>query len=49
MVPESIVRFGTRVAGRDGVQTLKAQDDQIKWVAFLTALGHWLTTFDRPF
>ncbi|KAM7271708.1 hypothetical protein ACFE04_030922 [Oxalis oulophora] len=29
-VPESIVRFGTRLAGRDGVQTLKAEDDQIK-------------------
>ena len=33
-VPESVVRFGTRVAGRDGVQTLKAEDDRIKWVPF---------------
>ncbi|GMY29986.1 rhizopine catabolism protein moca [Fagus crenata] len=30
-VPESVVRFGTRVAGRDGVQTLKAEDDRIKY------------------
>ncbi|KAM7272446.1 hypothetical protein ACFE04_027109 [Oxalis oulophora] len=30
-VPESIVRFGTRLAGRDGVQTLKAEDDRIKY------------------
>ncbi|KAJ7952528.1 inositol 2-dehydrogenase 2 [Quillaja saponaria] len=30
-VPESIVRFGTRVAGRDAVQTLKADDDRIKY------------------
>jgi hypothetical protein len=29
-VPESLVRFGTRVAGRDGVQTLKAEDRRIK-------------------
>ncbi|RXI00995.1 hypothetical protein DVH24_001229 [Malus domestica] len=30
-VPESIVRFGTRVDGRNGVQTLKAENDQIKY------------------
>ncbi|CAB4309976.1 unnamed protein product [Prunus armeniaca] len=30
-VPESIVRHGTRVGGRDGVQTLKAENDQIKY------------------
>ncbi|KAB1216998.1 Rhizopine catabolism protein MocA [Morella rubra] len=30
-VPESIARFGTRVAGRDGVQTLKAEDSRIKY------------------
>ncbi|ONI06519.1 hypothetical protein PRUPE_5G066000 [Prunus persica] len=30
-VPESIVRHGTRVEGRDGVQTLKAENDQIKY------------------
>ncbi|KAK9274690.1 hypothetical protein L1049_021941 [Liquidambar formosana] len=30
-VPESIVRLGTRVAGRDGVQTLKAEDSRIKY------------------
>ncbi|XP_050376218.1 uncharacterized protein LOC126793665 [Argentina anserina] len=30
-VPESIVRWSTRVAGRDGVETLKAENDQIKY------------------
>lgn len=30
-VPESIVRFGTRQKGRDGVHTLKAEDDRIKY------------------
>ncbi|XP_065857826.1 uncharacterized protein [Euphorbia lathyris] len=30
-VPESIVRYGTRVAGRAGVQTLKAEDDRIQY------------------
>lgn len=30
-VPESIVRFGTREKGRDGVHTLKAKDDRIKY------------------
>ncbi|KAJ8754708.1 hypothetical protein K2173_011123 [Erythroxylum novogranatense] len=30
-VPESIVRFGTRAAGREGVRTLKAEDDRIKY------------------
>lgn len=30
-VPESIVRFGTREKGRDGVHTLKAEDDRIKY------------------
>ncbi|XP_074264773.1 uncharacterized protein LOC141587220 [Silene latifolia] len=30
-VPEGIVRFGTRVAGRDGVQTIKTVDDRIKY------------------
>lgn len=28
------MRFGKREAGRDGVHTLKAEDDRIKWVAF---------------
>ena len=37
-VPESIVRFGTREKGRDGVHTLKAEDDRIKWVAFSKSL-----------
>ncbi|CAA0824404.1 Oxidoreductase family protein [Striga hermonthica] len=30
-VPESIVRWGTRVEGRDGVKTLKAEDVRIKY------------------
>ncbi|XP_022154836.1 uncharacterized protein LOC111021995 [Momordica charantia] len=30
-VPENIVRFGTRVNGRDGVETLKAEDGRIKY------------------
>lgn len=30
-VPESIVRFATREAGRKNVQTLKAEDDRIKY------------------
>ncbi|KAG2679892.1 hypothetical protein I3760_11G072200 [Carya illinoinensis] len=30
-VPESILHFGTRMAGRDGVQTLKAEDNRIKY------------------
>ncbi|KAI5417541.1 uncharacterized protein LOC127074190 [Lathyrus oleraceus] len=30
-VPESVVRFGTREAGRDGVQSLKAEDPRIKY------------------
>ncbi|KAL6349217.1 hypothetical protein AAG906_033873 [Vitis piasezkii] len=30
-VPESIVRVGSREAGRDGVQTIKAKDDRIKY------------------
>ncbi|XP_058084659.1 uncharacterized protein LOC131232445 [Magnolia sinica] len=30
-VPESIVRVGTRTAGRDGVQTFKAEDKRIKY------------------
>lgn len=29
-VPESVVRFGTREGGRNGVQTLKAEDHRIK-------------------
>ncbi|KAH1074993.1 hypothetical protein J1N35_027321 [Gossypium stocksii] len=31
-VPESIVRFGSRMEGRDGVQTLKAENQLIKLV-----------------
>lgn len=31
LVPENIVRFGIREKGRDGVQTLKAVDDRIKF------------------
>ncbi|XP_075642695.1 uncharacterized protein LOC142614051 isoform X2 [Castanea sativa] len=30
-VPESIVHFGTREKGRDGVHTLKAEDERIKY------------------
>lgn len=30
-VPENIVRWGTRVEGRDGLKTLKAEDDRIKY------------------
>ncbi|XVF51769.1 hypothetical protein PTKIN_Ptkin04bG0211200 [Pterospermum kingtungense] len=30
-VPESIVRLGSREDGRDGVQTLKAEDERIKY------------------
>lgn len=30
-VPESIVRVGNRLKGRDGVQTIKAEDDRIKY------------------
>ncbi|ONK59141.1 uncharacterized protein A4U43_C08F3410 [Asparagus officinalis] len=30
-VPESVVRIGTRAAGRAGVETLKAQDERIKY------------------
>ncbi|GAA0169096.1 dehydrogenase [Lithospermum erythrorhizon] len=30
-VPESIVRWGLRVDGRDGVKSLKAEDDRIKY------------------
>lgn len=30
-VPESIVRFAIRVAGRENVQTLKAEDERIKY------------------
>ncbi|CAO2819471.1 unnamed protein product [Amaranthus hypochondriacus] len=30
-VPESIVRFGTRIAGRDGVQTVQTVDERIKY------------------
>ncbi|XP_010529968.1 PREDICTED: uncharacterized protein LOC104806666 [Tarenaya hassleriana] len=30
-VPESIVRFGTRTEGREGVQTLEAKDERIKY------------------
>ncbi|GMH28909.1 hypothetical protein Nepgr_030752 [Nepenthes gracilis] len=30
-VPESIVRFGTRTAGRQGVQTIQAADQRIKY------------------
>ncbi|CAI0413171.1 unnamed protein product [Linum tenue] len=29
-VPENVVRFGSRVAGRDGVKTLIAEDERIK-------------------
>lgn len=28
------MRFATREAGREDVQTLKAEDDRIKWVVF---------------
>ncbi|XP_057976862.1 uncharacterized protein LOC131164001 [Malania oleifera] len=30
-VPESIVRLGTRVSGKSGVQTIKAEDERIKY------------------
>ncbi|CAN8231675.1 unnamed protein product [Cochlearia groenlandica] len=31
LVPEGIVRFGSRVEGREGVQTIKAEDHRIKY------------------
>ena len=31
-VPESIVRFGKRTEGRDGVVTIMAEDDRIKYI-----------------
>ncbi|KAL1826394.1 hypothetical protein ACET3Z_004806 [Daucus carota] len=31
LIPENIVRFGTRTNGREGVQTLKTIDDRIKY------------------
>lgn len=31
LVPESILRIGSRVAGRDGIQTITAKDDRIKY------------------
>lgn len=34
-VPESIVRFGKRTEGRDGVVTIMAEDERIKYVLFL--------------
>ncbi|KAF7133482.1 hypothetical protein RHSIM_Rhsim09G0000100 [Rhododendron simsii] len=30
-VPESIVRLGNRLEGREGVKTVKAEDDRIKY------------------
>lgn len=30
-VPEGVVRFGTRVGGRDGVQTIRTVDERIKY------------------
>ncbi|KAL0331535.1 UNVERIFIED_CONTAM: Inositol 2-dehydrogenase [Sesamum angustifolium] len=38
-VPESIVRWGTRVEGRDGVKTLKAEDNRIKFLSAVRAKG----------
>lgn len=42
-VPESIVRFGSRADGRDGVQTLKAEDERIKLVtlSLLSVVSHF--------
>jgi len=37
-VPESIVRFGKRTEGRDGVVTIKAEDERIKYALFLLSL-----------
>jgi hypothetical protein len=34
-VPESIVRFGKRAEGRDGVVTIMAEDERIKYALFL--------------
>jgi len=33
-VPESIVRFGKRAGGRDGVVTVMAEDERIKYALF---------------
>ncbi|PKI39781.1 hypothetical protein CRG98_039826 [Punica granatum] len=30
-VPESVVQFGSRAAGREGIQTIKAEDNRIKY------------------
>ena len=37
-VPESIVRFGKRTEGRDGVVTIMAEDERIKYALFLLSL-----------
>lgn len=40
-VPENIVRVGKRAGGRDEVVTIKAEDEQIKYVL----LCHHVSTF----
>ncbi|KAL2903066.1 putative oxidoreductase YrbE [Bienertia sinuspersici] len=37
-VPEGIVRFGTRVSGRDGVQTIQTVDERINFLEHLNFL-----------
>ena len=39
-VPESIVRFGKRTEGRDGVVTIMAEDDRIKYIYFAVPYHH---------
>ena len=39
-VPESIVRFGKRTEGRDGVVTIMAEDDRIKYIYFVVPYHH---------
>lgn len=31
-VPENLVRYGVRVEGREGVRTMRVEDDRIKYV-----------------
>jgi hypothetical protein len=38
-VPESIVRFGKRTEGRDGVVTIMAEDERIKYVLFCCTIS----------
>ena len=38
-VPESIVRFGKRTEGRDGVVTITAEDERIKYILFCCTIS----------